>query len=248
MLFKKIIKMFEDGNVMVVGLRGRGKDMLMANVVARRNLPYVSNTNYTDDDNYHRFVPTEFDCGGNSYKNFIEDDILYYKYPYPDGTDIYLGDCGVYFPSQYCNQLNRDYSYLATFSALTRHLGKCNFHCNCQNLNRIYDKLREQSDVTIMCMRCFVVFGWVLQSVRIYERSESAVSRVPPYRVPRPMLNRDRIQRWELDRQNYEILYGRIRSGILIYKNLSNYDTRVFKSLLLNGRKPSDPKQGREVV
>lgn len=33
MRFKKIIKLFNDQNVSVFGLRGRGKDLLFANVV-----------------------------------------------------------------------------------------------------------------------------------------------------------------------------------------------------------------------
>lgn len=46
MRLKKIIKMFEKGNVCVCGLKGSGKDMLFANVVNRRMKPYVSNTEY----------------------------------------------------------------------------------------------------------------------------------------------------------------------------------------------------------
>ena len=69
---KKIIKLFENGNVCVTGLRGTGKDMLFANVAVRRKKPYVSNTWY--DDNCIPFVPKDFDCGGNTYKNFIDGD------------------------------------------------------------------------------------------------------------------------------------------------------------------------------
>ena len=46
MNMRKIVKLFEQGNVCVVGLRGCGKDMLFANVIARRRQPYVSNTDY----------------------------------------------------------------------------------------------------------------------------------------------------------------------------------------------------------
>lgn len=43
---RNIKRMFEDGNVCVVGLRGRGKDMLFANIIARRRKEYISNTDY----------------------------------------------------------------------------------------------------------------------------------------------------------------------------------------------------------
>lgn len=46
MRFKKMMKHFEDGNVCVIGLRGRGKDMLQGNVIVRRKKPYISNTDY----------------------------------------------------------------------------------------------------------------------------------------------------------------------------------------------------------
>lgn len=46
MNFKKLIRLFEDGNVCVCGLRGRGKDLLMSNVAVRRGLDYISNIDY----------------------------------------------------------------------------------------------------------------------------------------------------------------------------------------------------------
>lgn len=233
---RKIIRLFEDGNVCVTGLRGRGKDMLMANVVVRRNKPYVSNTVYSPKDHIH-FVPDDFACGRNTYNNFIKGDVNYYEYPFADGTDIYIGDMGVYFPSQYCNELNKAYGYFATFMALSRQLGECNVHFNVQNLNRAWDKIREQSDMYIMCNWCKVLFGkLVLQKVTVYEKYQSCVDRVPPYRIPCPWLNSDRIQRWQMDKQHYMCTYGRIKPRILIYWNKSNYDTRIFKEVLARGK------------
>ena len=66
---KKIIKLFRSGNVCVCGLRGRGKDMLIANVAVRRGLPYVSNVDYGGD--CRSFVPMDYNCGGNTYENFL---------------------------------------------------------------------------------------------------------------------------------------------------------------------------------
>lgn len=237
---RKIIKLFESGNVCVTGLRGKGKDMLFANVVVRRKLPYVSNVNYFDA-NYIKYIPKNYDCGGNTYRNFIEEEILPYEFPHEDGTDIYISDAGVYFPAQYCNLLNRDYGYFATFMALSRHLGNCNVHVNVQNLNRCWDKIREQSDVYITCKRCFVLFGrFVLQSVIIYEKYQSCVDRVPPYRISCPWFNPDRIQRWKIDRQNYEIVHGRVKVRWLFYRNKSNYNTRIFKELMQNAKTISE--------
>lgn len=235
MRFGRIIKMFERGNVFVVGLVGRGKDMLMANVICRRNKPYISNTKY-DDVNWHPFNPAELDLAGNSYTNFIEDDVKKYIYPYPDGYDIYISDIGVYFPAQYCNELNRKYGSFAYLFALIRQVAGARIHCNCQALQRCWDKLREQGDQYIMCLWCKVIGGVVVQRIRIYDKYQSCVDRVPPYCVPRPLLNRDRVQRWELDRQHYIISYGNISDHWLIYRNKSNYNTRIFKEMLENGK------------
>ena len=46
MFKRKILTLFKKGNVSICGLRGTGKDMLTANVIARRKRPYISNIDY----------------------------------------------------------------------------------------------------------------------------------------------------------------------------------------------------------
>lgn len=228
--------MFEDGNVCVVGLRGRGKDMLMSNVVVRRAIPYVSNVVYYPYQHID-FNPIDFNCGYNNYKNFIEKNVSKYVFPFVDGTDLYLSDCGVYYPSQYCNELNRDYKYVPTYMALSRHLGQSNVHVNCQNLNRIWDKLREQCDQYIACQWCRVFFGkYVLQRIIIYDNAESCQKRVKPFRLCLPLLSsREMRLQTDLEKQRYEQSNGLVRGAWLLYVNKSNYDTRVFKRILEEG-------------
>lgn len=36
---------------------------------------------------------------------------------------------------------------------------------------------------------------------------------------------------------NYDIAYGEISRRLLVYKNLSSYDTRIFREVLKNGKK-----------
>lgn len=177
MRFRRIIRYFKRGNVSVCGLRGRGKDMLMANVVVRRRKPYVSNVDYGGE--FIRFDPNLINLSGNTYKSFLSGNVVPYCFPYEDGTDFYISDVGVYFPSQYCSELNKQFPHIPAFMALTRHLGDCNFHYNVQNLNRCWDKIREMSDIYIMCRRCIVILGLVFQTVRIYEKYDSAVSAAP---------------------------------------------------------------------
>lgn len=228
---RKIIKLFESGNVSVFGLRGRGKDLLMSNVVIRRNQPYVCNTDYGGQ--FHRLHLPDLNCGGNTYRNFLSGKVNKYVFPYPDGTDIYISDAGVYFPAQYCNELNKEFGYISTFMALSRHLGESNFHYNVQNLNRCWDKIREQSDIYICCNWSKIIFGKiVLQRVTIYEYYDSAVKRIPPYRAPSVRMSADRSLQIQMAKQNYRTTHGDIKSRLLLYINKSNYDTRIFKKIL----------------
>ena len=150
---RKIIKLFEAGNVCVCGLRGRGKDMLFANVAVRRGLPYVANIDYGGD--HIHFDPLNYTCGGNTYDNFIEGNIKPYIYPHADGTDIYVSDAGIYFPAQYCKELNKKYGFLSTFMALSRQLGECNFHfrtstaCGIRSVNSLI------STLCVIRVRCY---------------------------------------------------------------------------------------------
>lgn len=234
MKFKKIIKIFESGNVCVCGLRGRGKDLLMSNVVVRRKLPYVCNIDYGGER--YPFNYSDLDCGSNTYKNFLSGNVHKYVYPFPDGTDVYVSDAGIYFPSQYCNELNKQYPYLAVFQAISRHVGKCNFHFNAQSLGRVYDKIREQSDVYLLCRRCFYVAGYVVQFITIYDKYESALNRQKPLRAHVPLFanSQARIMA-KMHRDQFEAAHGTIKNRILFYKNKSTYNTRQFKEILEKG-------------
>lgn len=235
MRFKKIRKLFENGNVCVCGLRGKGKDMLLANVIMRRKLPYLSNMDYGG-----KYMPLDLntlDCGHNTYDNFINGKIRKYQFQYPDETDIYISDAGIYFPSQYCNELNKKYPHFATFQALTRQIGQCNFHVNVQNLNRVWDKIREQSDTYILCLNCTVLFKGrlVFQRIRIYDMYESAANRVRPLRLSAPLTNKEAKATIKTAKEKYEAEHGKIRTAWLLYTNKSKYDTRYFKQLLASG-------------
>lgn len=237
MRLNKIIKLYEKHAVSVTGMIGTGKDMLTANVIERRKLPHVSNCPYnplTLPYNYEAIS-----CGENTYKNFVEGELNKYEFPYFDGCDIYLSDCGVYFPSQFCNELNRDYKYLPTFMALSRQLGKCHVHFNAQNLNRVWDKIREMADVYIRCKRCFVLFRGrlVIQRITIYDKYQSCVDRVEPCRVRLPLFaKREQRTNVEMYKDNFRNTHGEIKNHWLIYLNKSKYDTRFFKTMLKGGK------------
>lgn len=234
MRFRKVIKIFDSGNVCVCGLRGTGKDLLMSNVVVRRDLPYISNIDY--GGSYNPFDYSKLSCGSNTYDNFILGNVSNYFYDYPDGTDVYLSDAGIYFPSQYCNELNKKFPYMSVFQAISRHVGDCNFHFNSQNLNRVWDKIREQSDIYILCRGCLYLKGWVFQRITIYDRYQSAVDRMRPLRLPLPLLsNKESRMMRKIQIAQFEASHGLIRDHFLIYRNKSTYNTRQFKEILERG-------------
>lgn len=236
MNFKKIVKLFKRSSVCVFGLRGRGKDLLISNVVARRKEPYISNVPY----GFERFELdfSKLDAGCNSYENFMDGDLSYYEFPYKPGTDIYISDVGVYLPSQYNKELNQRYKYFPTFLALSRQLGDCNVHINTQSLGRCWDKLREQSDTYIRCRWCKVLFHKiVIQAITIYEKCDSALNNVPQY--PKKLFKGVGTRReiYEQQERTYLINYGKVKNRMLLYRHRGDYDTCYFKEILKNGKK-----------
>lgn len=249
MRFKKVIKLFKSGNVSVCGLRGRGKDLLISNVIVRRDKPYISNIDYGG-----QYIPldlTKLDVK-NNYNNLINNKMNYFNYEenYPLNTDIYISDLGVYLPSQFCNKLNNTYDYLPTFMALSRQLGYgTNIHYNGQNLNRVWDKIREMSDIYIQCDKVIYIplkklkifkHDFVIQKITLYDKYESAVARVKPCRVSSRMFDKNisKVQiKMYLD--NFYNSHGMVKSKILLYRNKSNYNTYYFDALFKSGNKTS---------
>lgn len=230
-MIRSIIRLYERGNVSVFGNCGSGKDLLQANVIARRNKPYVSNVDYGGE-----WYPLDFqklDVGSN-FEDFINGTVKPYTYPYPLGADVYLSDAGIYLPSQYCNELNKKYPRLAMFVAIRRHVARANFHVNSQHLGRVYDKIREQGDTYVLARWCIVLFGKiVIQLVTLYDRYDTAENRVKPCMVRKPLLgNKETRMQAEIALDNFDNTHGEVRNKLLIYVNKSKYDTHHFYKLL----------------
>lgn len=233
MRFKKVIDLFNSGNVCVTGLRGTGKDVLFGNVIARRKAPYVSNIDY--GGYFCKVNFKDLTLSDNKFTNFVEGDIHEYNYPYPRGSDVYISDVGVYMPSQYCNELNKLYQGMSSYQALSRQVSRNNFHINVQNLNRAWDKIREQSDIYIRCRKCFFVFGFVFQLITTYDKYQTCLDRVKPCRIRVPMLNLEAQTQAKIYRDKFFNQHGEIRNRVLIYRNKSKHDTYYFERLLRDG-------------
>lgn len=223
---KLVLGCFRDGNVITTGLRGRGKDLLFDWVINQRCVEYCSNVDYSKGNRYVEFKGEYLSLGGNVFENFINGDIIPYEYPLPDGIDYYISDAGVYFPAQEVGKLNKKYPSYALFQALSRHLGDCNFHCNVQNLNRLWDKIREQSDCYIL-MRKTKWYGKRLHvmSGYVYDNLESCIKRIKPMK-----------RRWgrlgKIEYDKFCAAYGEIRKFKIHSLRKPTYDSRRFKKIL----------------
>lgn len=234
---KKVIKDFKTGNVCVCGVKGSGKDVLFGNVIARRKMPYASNVDY---GGLRAPFSYDFTDVKNTYKELIKEQGNEYKCPYPRMTDVYVSDAGIYFPSQYCNELNKEFKTMPVYQALSRHLQRARFHVNSQNLNRVWDKIREQSDIYYNCRSCHfiklpILGDIVIQKVIRYDKAESAINRVKPCRVRVPFWNLQARTNAKIYRDQFFNQHGEVKQMLLIYRNKSKHDTYSFDKLFARG-------------
>lgn len=228
---RKLLSCFKRGNVLISGLRGRGKDVAFSFVINKRKQNYISNINYSSPKAKYKCFPFTkelFELGGNTYKDLKNNDIKPYNYPMPDGIDYYISDSGVYYPAQYATELVKNTPSAPLFIALSRHLGDCNIHCNAQNQNRIWDKIREQSDQYVVMTSChFIPFTKIFfLAMRIYSLEESAEKQIIP---PRFGLGKTAKEA----RYNFEIAHGKIQRVFFVSRLKYKYDSRAFKKILL---------------
>lgn len=227
----KLVKLFKNESVCVTGMRGTGKDVLFGNVIARRAEGYVSNLDY--GGSFEHLSMSSLNLGGATYEMFLNGNLPKWKYPFIIGNDIYISDVGVYLPSQYCNELNKKYSALPLYFALSRQVSKNNIHLNVQNLNRAWDKIREQSNVYLRCKSCKFIGPLVILSLTLYDKAESCQNRVRPCRVTVPLLaSREMRLQADIYRDNFFNQHGTVQDMTFIFFNKSNHDTYHFGKAL----------------
>lgn len=229
---RAFVRNFTRGNVLVSGMKGRGKDMAFCIVVNTRKRNYISNIQYSSPKKkYQRFdfEPKVWALAGNTYQDLVDNNVKTFSYPYPDKIDYYISDAGLYFPAQYQNELIRRYKGAPLFQALSRHLGDCCVHCNSQNQLRVWDKIREQSDIYIVMRRCFVFpktkFAYI--SAYRYSLEESAEKQI---KLPRFGLGKKAREA----RNAFFVSHGEIKRYGFFFRIPYKYDSRRFKKILEN--------------
>lgn len=246
---KQILRIFEDGNVIVAGHKGRGKDLLFQYVISAREkngARHAANIRYTAQTHIRKIK--DYKLHNNGYKNFIEGNFNIEDKSLPEREDFYISDVGTALPAQCGKQLEKSFPTFPLYYALVRQLTCSNIHCNVQNYNRVWDKLREQGDYYITCRRAKVLFGRLaLQWVTVYERYQSALNGVQPYKCYRPLGILPPSKEDRARANEYNAKYGSIRNYFFWHiLPKVHYDTRYFHKAIYGKDAPIIDKKGRK--
>ena len=211
-----LVNEFRRCNVIVDGKKGTGKDLLFAHVIYLRGEPHYSNITYNG-------LTTEIDiaemtAGNNTYENFIRGQVEKFAPAFNESEDFYISDGGIFLPSQYNTELDKQYAGLPIFYALQRQLYNSNTHLNLQSIGRLWIKLREQADSYIRALRTKDCGDHLVVTVRTYDNYESAVANVLATTG-----EQQRARRGEIAERRFKI-----------YKSELEYDTRHFRNKLMN--------------
>ena len=219
---------FKRCNVIVFGKKGSGKDLLFSWVIKARKSKHYSNILY--DKNTEIKSLSDFSVSPNTYQNLIDGDYKVIEKKLEEKTDFYISDGGIIIPSQYNGILDKQFPSFPVFYALSRHLYNSNIHINTQNLNRVWNKLREQADAYFKCVSTAVIGRTALTKVIYYEKYESANNGLLPFKCGFFASKEKRALQQDFTAKN-----GTVKTLYLIQrlpKRGKGYDTRIYHKFL----------------
>lgn len=232
---KEIVNQFKKCNVIVDGKKGKGKDLLMAEVIRKRKEKHYSNIEY--DHNTTLISLHDISVEPNTYKEFIDGIIKQIPKTLEEATDIYISDAGIYLPSSMDAYLHKQYPSFPIFYALSRHLYNSNVHVNSQNVGRIWKALREQADHFYTIQRHVKIGPFHFLKVISRDNLNSAMQGILPSK--KSMLNK--AQKVEYNRATTE--HGEIKSMWICINHMRlHYDTRYFHKVLFGSPAPNKKK------
>jgi len=229
---KRFIKeKFEDSNIIVYGKKGSGKDLLFQLVINLRKKKHYSNIEYNKQTEIIKIKDLSVDP--NTYIGAIEGDFVIVKKIFDERVDTYISDGGIFLPSQYDHNLDKQYPSFPIFYALSRHLYDSNIHINTQNLTRVWKKIREQADGYFKCSGVIPFLGLLILKVRYYDKYETAEANIAP--MPTRWLNKFS----KANADEYLALHGDIRDMfVIISRKKIHYDARYFHKVFFGEEAP----------
>lgn len=225
-----IVDNFKNVNVIVVGKKGTGKDLLFNKVINKRKSFYYANIPYNNKWGFQIITPKDISIEPNTYEQFLENQLTKVERKYYENKDIYLSDGGIILPSYMDSTLYKKYKSLPVYYALSRHLYNSNIHVNVQNLGRVWKALREQADFYCVCKKTYKLPFLFITKVITYDKYQSVENGLLP--MKNSLFNKEQRALY----QQYIAQNGDIRSGYVIqFKKNIKYDTRYFEKVLLLG-------------
>ena len=224
------VSKFKEGNIIIFGKKGKGKDVFMQAIINRRKKPYLANQDY--GGKYFPIAIGEINTDPNDFVNMIHDRIN--PVPFDDRffkNDAYISDAGIYLPSHYDAILDKNYKSMPIFYALSRQLYQNNIHVNTQALSRVWKKLREQADGYFQALKTVKLPFVLFVKVRYYDKYESAEQSLLPMKIPFLTINGHmRALKAQFDSTNGVIK----EKWISIFKFRIKYDTYAFREKMFS--------------
>ena len=220
----ELIRVFSDGNTIVFGLKGRGKDLIFNKAINSRNVNCYANIPYNKQLCTIKDI-RDFSVSPNTFTNILDNDVKIIQKTNMENCDFYISDGGIFLPSQYSNTLIKMYPSLPIYYALNRHLTNSNIHINSQYLGRVWDKLREHSAYYIMAERTRKIFGFLITKFIVYDKYDSASAKLRPYKVTGLVTHSES----RANKEDFESKHGYVkRFWIIQNKKHVYYDSRYF--------------------
>lgn len=187
-----LVKSFSEGNCLIFGPKGAGKDLLNNKVINARKQNCYANIPYNRDYCTVKSIK-DFSVEPNTFENILNNNIKEVKKINKEECDFYISDAGIVLPSQYSQSLIKEYPSLPIYYALSRQLTNSNIHCNTQYIGRVWDKIREQAEyffralhttkLSIKIKRNGYVkeYGFLITDFIFYDSYESAAAKMRPF-------------------------------------------------------------------
>jgi hypothetical protein len=244
-----LVNCFTDANCIVFGLKGAGKDLLYNKVINSRNVNCYANIPYNKELCTVKDIQ-DFSVSPNTFENILNNDIKIVPKINKECCDMYISDGGIFMPSQYSNQLIKNYPSLPIYYALSRHLTNSNIHINSQYLGRVWDKLREQAGYFIRAVKTTrlaikvkdgkdkdskKLVGFLITDFIVYDNYASAMAQLQPFDNKRLFSGAE----GAATKAEFVAKHGNIKSYKVIQRISSvYYDSRYFHYLIYGYKSP----------
>ena len=229
-----ILNAFNNNNVIVYGKKGCGKDLVFNYVINKRKRKCSSNIQF--NEKYCTVAPIKsLELGDINYERLIDDNVIPGKKTLKEKEDYYLSDGGIYLPSQYTSYLDKRYKSLPITYALSRHLAQFNVHINTQALIRPWNKLREQADTYIRCVKTYKLPFFLLTKMYAYDKYESANANLLPFKASGLASKQKKALK-----EQFKATNGLIRTCYILQRKRSiKYDTRALHKVIYGYEAPT---------